>query len=37
MHARLAEVDPVAAARIAPADRQRIQRALEVWELTGTR
>jgi tRNA dimethylallyltransferase len=35
MHARLAEVDPVAAARIAPADRQRIQRALEVWELTG--
>ncbi len=35
MHARLAELDPVAAARIAPADRQRIQRALEVWELTG--
>lgn len=35
MHARLAEIDPVAAARIAPTDRQRIQRALEVWELTG--
>ena len=35
MHARLAAVDPVAAARIGPADRQRIQRALEVWRLTG--
>jgi len=35
MHARLARVDPAAAARIAPADRQRIQRALEVHALTG--
>jgi tRNA dimethylallyltransferase len=35
LHARLAAVDPEAAARIAPTDRQRIQRALEVYELTG--
>jgi tRNA dimethylallyltransferase len=35
LHARLTAVDPSAAARIAPADRQRIQRALEVYELTG--
>ncbi|HUO66751.1 MAG TPA: tRNA (adenosine(37)-N6)-dimethylallyltransferase MiaA [Gammaproteobacteria bacterium] len=35
MHARLQQIDPVAAARIAPADRQRIQRALEVHALTG--
>lgn len=35
LHARLAEVDPVAAARIGPNDAQRIQRALEVFELTG--
>ncbi|HEX5047226.1 MAG TPA: tRNA (adenosine(37)-N6)-dimethylallyltransferase MiaA [Gammaproteobacteria bacterium] len=35
LHARLAAIDPAAAARIAPADRQRIQRALEVHELTG--
>ncbi len=35
LHARLAGVDPEAAARIAPRDRQRIQRALEVFELTG--
>lgn len=35
MHARLQRVDPAAAARIAPSDRQRIQRALEVFELTG--
>jgi len=34
LHARLAEVDPAAAARIHPNDPQRIQRALEVWELT---
>jgi tRNA dimethylallyltransferase len=34
-HARLAALDPVAAARIGPADAQRIQRALEVIELTG--
>lgn len=35
LHAELARVDPVAAARIHPHDPQRIQRALEVWELTG--
>ncbi|MEE4380025.1 MAG: tRNA (adenosine(37)-N6)-dimethylallyltransferase MiaA [Candidatus Competibacteraceae bacterium] len=35
MHARLTQVDPVAAARIHPHDPQRIQRALEVYELTG--
>jgi tRNA dimethylallyltransferase len=35
LHADLAKVDPAAAARIAPNDAQRIQRALEVWELTG--
>jgi len=35
MHARLAVVDPRAAARIEPTDPQRILRALEVFELTG--
>lgn len=35
LHARLAMRDPVAAARIRPNDAQRIQRALEVIELTG--
>jgi tRNA dimethylallyltransferase len=35
LHARLGAVDPAAAARIAPTDRQRVQRALEVYELTG--
>lgn len=35
LHARLAQGDPVAAARIHPNDPQRIQRALEVLELTG--
>jgi tRNA dimethylallyltransferase len=35
LHARLAAVDPVAAARLHPNDRRRIVRALEVWELTG--
>lgn len=35
MHAQLADIDPVTAARLAPADSQRIQRALEVWHLTG--
>jgi tRNA dimethylallyltransferase len=33
-HERLRRVDPAAAARIAPSDRQRIQRALEVHALT---
>ena len=37
LHAELAGRDPVAAARIRPADGQRIQRALEVLELTGER
>jgi len=35
LHAQLNEVDPKAAARIAPNDPQRIQRALEVWRVTG--
>ncbi len=35
MHAELARVDPDAARRIMPNDAQRIQRALEVWRLTG--
>jgi tRNA dimethylallyltransferase len=35
MHRRLAQVDPAAAARIHVNDPQRIQRALEVYELTG--
>jgi len=35
MHSRLAKVDPVSAARIHPNDPQRIQRALEVYEVTG--
>jgi len=35
LHRRLAEVDPRAAARIHPNDPQRVQRALEVWEITG--
>jgi tRNA dimethylallyltransferase len=36
MHARLAEVDPVTAARLKPNDSQRVQRALEVWHASGT-
>jgi tRNA dimethylallyltransferase len=35
MHAELAAVDPQAAARIQPNDGQRIQRALEVYRLSG--
>ena len=35
VHHRLAEVDPESAARIHPNDPQRLQRALEIWELTG--
>lgn len=34
-HAELLRLDPDSAARIQPADRQRIQRALELIELTG--
>jgi tRNA dimethylallyltransferase len=35
MHAKLAKIDPVTAARLAPADSQRIQRALEVYRISG--
>jgi tRNA dimethylallyltransferase len=35
LHAELAVVDPVTAARLAPADSQRIQRALEVFRISG--
>src|SRR5258706_4394192 len=35
LHAELAKVDPEAALRIKPNDAHRIQRALEVWKLTG--
>jgi len=35
LHAELARVDPVTAARLPPGDSQRIQRALEVFRLTG--
>ena len=35
LHATLAEVDPVTAARLHPADSQRIARALEVYRLSG--
>jgi tRNA dimethylallyltransferase len=35
LHAELARVDPISAARLPPNDAQRIQRALEVQRLTG--
>jgi len=35
MHAKLAQLDPASAQRLQPNDAQRIQRALEVWQLTG--
>jgi tRNA dimethylallyltransferase len=35
LHAELARIDPVTAARLPPTDSQRIQRALEVWQLSG--
>jgi tRNA dimethylallyltransferase len=35
MHAELARIDPITAARLAPNDAQRIQRALEVWQISG--
>ncbi|MGE4376356.1 MAG: tRNA (adenosine(37)-N6)-dimethylallyltransferase MiaA [Burkholderiaceae bacterium] len=35
LHAELARIDPATAARLSPNDSQRIQRALEVWRLTG--
>ena len=36
MHKRLMELDPASAKKINPNDSQRIQRAIEVFELTGT-
>jgi tRNA dimethylallyltransferase len=35
LHAELARIDPATAARLSPNDSQRIQRALEVFRLTG--
>lgn len=35
LHEELAAIDPVTAARLQPADRQRIQRALEVFQISG--
>ena len=35
LHAELARVDPVTALRLAPADAQRVQRALEVFRVSG--
>lgn len=37
LHARLAEVDPQAAAKLHPHDQRRIVRALEVYQTTGQR
>lgn len=36
VHARLARVDPVLAARLAPGDLRRVIRGIEVYQLTGT-
>jgi tRNA dimethylallyltransferase len=35
MHAQLAQVDPISAARLQPNDAQRLQRALEVFRISG--
>jgi tRNA dimethylallyltransferase len=35
MHQKLSQVDAITAARLAPHDSQRIQRALEVWRTSG--
>jgi tRNA dimethylallyltransferase len=35
MHSALAKVDPMTASRLQPNDSQRVQRALEVYEITG--
>jgi tRNA dimethylallyltransferase len=35
LHSELARVDPATAARLEPNDAQRIQRALEVWQVAG--
>jgi tRNA dimethylallyltransferase len=37
LHARLAEIDPEAAAKMEPSNSRRIVRALEVWEGSGRR
>jgi tRNA dimethylallyltransferase len=36
MHMQLMKVDPITASRLMPNDSQRVQRALEVYEITGT-
>ena len=35
MHEKLAKIDPETAARLEPSDAQRVQRALEVFEISG--
>jgi len=35
LHAELQQIDPITAARLAPGDTQRVQRAIEVWAATG--
>ena len=35
LHAKLGAIDPSTAARLSPNDSQRIQRALEVWHMSG--
>ena len=35
LHAELASVDPVTAARLAPNDSQRVQRAMEIYRISG--
>jgi tRNA dimethylallyltransferase len=35
MHAKLAEIDPITAARLAPNDSQRVGRALEIFRISG--
>jgi tRNA dimethylallyltransferase len=35
LHSELAKIDPITAQRLAPADSQRIQRALEVYRISG--
>ncbi|PSB91886.1 tRNA (adenosine(37)-N6)-dimethylallyltransferase MiaA [Candidatus Pandoraea novymonadis] len=35
MHLRLKKIDPITAGRLAPNDAQRIQRALEIYEISG--
>ncbi len=36
MYSRLMSIDPTTAQRLHPNDRQRVSRALEIWEVTGT-